>query len=123
MATGRRFLGGQIRLAQRSWADVAPELEFFLARLWDSEANGIPAGFNNIDPEDIQAGVAADPGEESSGWAAANHQHAVLTDIPVPVGFVLDAGTSSALSRADHVHTIAQEVLDEILAFAFLGYR
>lgn len=104
MATGRRFLGNQVRLARRSWEDVAPELEFLLQRLWESEANGIPAGFNNIVPSQIEAGVIGDPGLESSGWAAADHIHEVLTAAATDLANANAEGTANELTRADHKH-------------------
>ena len=80
-AVGRRFLGNKVRLARRSFADVAPELEFLLDRLWDAETNGIPAGFNNLVPTTIdQDDLLGDPGNENSGWAAADHEHPVDAD-------------------------------------------
>jgi hypothetical protein len=95
MASGRRKLSGVIRFAGRSWEDVAPELENLFKRLWESEANGIPSGFNGIVPDTIEAtDLIGDPGTEGSGWAAANHVHPVDVD----------------------------SLLESALAFAFLGY-
>lgn len=95
MAAGRRRLGGVIRFAGRSWEDVSPELEHLFKRLWESEANGIPSGFNGTIPETIDAtDVVGDPGSENAGWAAADHTHPVDVD----------------------------SLLESALAFAFLGY-
>jgi len=104
MASGRRFLGNQVRLSRRAWEDVAPELEFMLQRLWESEANGIPAGFNNIVPETIEAGVAGDPGLENSGWAAADHVHPVSTAAATNLANANSEGVASSLARSDHKH-------------------
>src|SRR5574341_447739 len=91
-------------MARRAWEDVGPELERFLRKLYDSETNGIPAGFNNVNPTNVQAGTTGTPGTEASGWAAANHQHPVLTGAGTNLANANAEGTSSALARADHKH-------------------
>jgi hypothetical protein len=111
MASGRRFLGNQVRLTRRSWEDVAPELEFLLQRLWESESNGIPAGFNNVTPELIEAGVSGDPGNESSGWAAADHVHPVATASATDLANANAEGVASELARADHKHKRSTRLL------------
>lgn len=103
-AAGRRFLGNSIRLARRSWEDVAPELEFLLDRIWKSEAGGLPAGFNHVTPEAVEAGDAGSPGNETSGWAAADHTHAVTTGEPVGLANTNVEGSSGAVPRLDHQH-------------------
>lgn len=94
MASGRRFIPGDVRFAGRSWEDVAPQLEFLLGKLFAAEANGIPPGFNNLEPTTIVADAVGSPGNLNSGWAAADHEHPVDTDA----------------------------VLERAYAFAFLGY-
>jgi hypothetical protein len=109
MPGGRRFLGSVPRLTGRSWEDASRNLEDFLRRLWDSEADGIPAGWGEeVTPSGVEAGSLGSPGEENTGWAAANHEHPVDTDIPEDVGVKIPQaeGTSPSLSRADHVHTV-----------------
>lgn len=107
MAVGRRWLGVLPRLTGRAWEDVAQGLEEFLRKLWDSEADGIPAGFGkDTIPSTIQAGVPSETGDLNSGWAAADHVHGVSTDDPSPLGVDItpEEGTSVSIARADHVH-------------------
>jgi hypothetical protein len=96
-------LGGSVRLARRSWEDVAPQLEFLLNRLFDSEGGGLPAGFNGVIPEPIEV-VPGDPGTESSGWAAADHVHPVSTASATGLDNANSEGTAVELARADHKH-------------------
>lgn len=70
---------------------------------------GIPGGFKDEDPTDIQAGVDADPGAQGDGWASASHTHHVETAAPdaLVLGQVSDEGDGTALVRADaHPDTI-----------------
>jgi len=73
--------------------------------MFDSENDGLPAGFKGIVPLEVQAGIIGDAGEESAGWASSTHEHAARTAAPTYLG-LYDAleGTSSALARADHIH-------------------
>lgn len=124
MADIRRFSLADVPLmARRAWEDVGPELERFLRKLYDSETNGIPAGFNNVTPTDIEAGVAAGPGTETSGWAAADHTHNILTGIAsvlTPVS-VSSEGVSPAMARADHSHDMSR-VMADVMTKVSLGF-
>lgn len=104
MASGRRHLTGEIQLTRRAWEDVAPQLEDWLKRLWDSTENGIPSGFNNTVPQTITVGSVGDPGLETAGWAAADHDHPVVTGVPSGLANANDEGTSEAVPRLDHKH-------------------
>lgn len=104
MASGRRFLTKEIQLTRRAWEDVAPELEAWLKRLWDSESNGIPAGFNNIFPTQVTPGSTGHPGNETQGWAAADHDHSVITGPPAGLDNSNVEGSSSGIPRLDHQH-------------------
>jgi hypothetical protein len=105
MADIRRFsLMDVPSMARRPWEDVGPELERFLRKLYDSETNGIPAGFNVVVPTAITPGVDGDPGTERSGWAAADHEHPVTTAPATDLANANAEGTASALARSDHKH-------------------
>lgn len=105
MSLGRRLLTNIPQLTRRAWEDVAPELERFLRRLWESESNGVPAGFGNIVPPPIVPGDAGSEGTgNTSGWAAADHEHPVATGTPSLLDNALGEGTSSAIPRLDHKH-------------------
>jgi hypothetical protein len=105
MAKGRRLGLQAPQLVGRDPETYNFELQRFLEALLDGDDDGIPAGFNDVDPTTIEAGVEADPGVENTGWAAADHTHAVATEAPVPIGKVLAEGTRAYLARSDHVHT------------------
>lgn len=100
----RRFTGAELRLVRRSWEDVAQELEEYLRKLLYQITGGIPAGFNNVTPTNINANDVGSPGTEGSGWAAADHTHDVDTDTAVGLANANAEGTSGALARADHTH-------------------
>lgn len=124
MATGRRFLGTVPRLTRRPWEDVASQLEDFLRRLWDSEADGIPAGFGDVVPQTVEAAtgtVTGSPGTENQGWAAADHDHVASTGSAVALdpSSVNGEGVSSALARADHTHDTSA-LVDESMIFAII---
>ena len=124
MATGRRFLGSVPELTKRAWEDVAPGLQDFLRKLWDSEADGIPAGFNEQVPTTVEAGVGTgigDPGTEGAGWAAADHDHVASTGTPIGLDptSVNDEGVSTALARSDHSHDVSA-LVDESMIFAII---
>jgi hypothetical protein len=92
------------RLTRIGWESAAQPLEDFLRWLYQAWGEGIPPGFLKSNPTTIEAGVSADPGEELSGWAAADHTHAVSTADPVIIGTDNDEGSSASLARADHTH-------------------
>jgi hypothetical protein len=104
VASARRLLGYFPQLERRAWEDVAPELSRFLRRLFDSENDGLPAGFKNTTPETVDADGVDSPGVESSGWAAANHDHDISTGVAVGLGNASAEGVSAELARASHVH-------------------
>jgi hypothetical protein len=91
-------------LTRRAWEDVAPQLEDFLRRLWDSESNGIPAGFNGYVPTFVQPGDTGDPGLENDGWASASHEHPVITGNPAGLDNANIEGSSDGIPRLDHQH-------------------
>lgn len=101
---GRRLLGYFPQLERRAWEDVAPELSRFLRRLFDSENDGIPAGFLDLTPTTVEQDEVSSPGTEITGWAASNHDHPVATTAAVGLGNASAEGTGSELARADHVH-------------------
>lgn len=112
MATGRRFLGTVPRLTRRAWENAAQELEDFLRRLWASESDGIPAGFNDVSPSTVEAQVGTqlgDPGTEGLGWAAADHDHSASTATPIALDpdSVSAEGTEPTLARSDHSHDVS----------------
>lgn len=117
MATSRRFLPPVPPIAGRPIETTAPPLEAWLKRVRDLLDNGLPAGFNDVDPTQIQAGVAADPGEEGDGWAAASHVHDIYTAAPGPITFGTTAaeGTSAALARSDHRHDTTGLTFDPVV--------
>ncbi len=103
---GRRFPNDVPKLDGMPWNAIAGALERYLRRLKDG-VSGIPGGFKESDPTEIQAGDTADPGTESASWAAADHTHAVSTDTPedlTATGADSAEGSSTSLARADHVH-------------------
>lgn len=53
----------------------------------------------------VQAGDIAIQGV-GPGMATRDHQHAVETAVPVPIGTVESEGTGTALARADHTHSL-----------------
>jgi hypothetical protein len=105
VSTGRRHTDPVPKLTRRAWEDVASELEGWLRRIFGSEADGIPSGYNEYLPTTIEAGDVGDPGLGNSvGWAAADHEHPVGVDIPSGLANANVEGTSTALVRADHQH-------------------
>lgn len=124
MASGRRFPFAIPILTGRAWPDVAHQLQDFLRRLYDSESDGIPPGFNSRMPTTVEAGVGTglgDPGTEGSGWAAADHDHVATTGVPVALdpSSVNTEGTATELARADHEHDVSA-LLDESMIFAII---
>lgn len=105
MGDVRRFsIEGVPVLAKRAWEDVGPELERFLRKLFDSETDGIPAGFKGTVPSTIEAGVLGSPGTELAGWMPPDAVHPVLTAAATDLANANAEGTSNALTRADHKH-------------------
>lgn len=103
-ATSRRLTITTIRIVGRHPDDYAEELQRFLEKLAKQVHGGIPAGFNEETPTRVEADVSADPGTETAGWAAADHQHDVAVESAGGLGNANAEGSSNALARADHVH-------------------
>lgn len=124
MASGRRYPFPVPGLAGRPWPDVASQLQDYLRRLHDSEADGVPPGFNDRIPEPVEAGIGTglgDPGTESLGWAAADHDHVATTGVPVALtaASTNDEGTDTALARADHTHDVSA-LSEDALVYAII---
>ncbi len=111
MATGRRHLPSPPRLSYRDYREYAAELEEFLTRLYDSEADGIPPGFNDTVPHDVEVGSAGDAGTENAGWAAADHEHPVDSNTPSDLGTANAEGSAVTPSRSDHIHRVLMRVV------------
>ncbi len=98
----RRFTGTVPRLVRHSWEDISKELQEFLEKLFLQVLGGIPPGFNNVTPQNINANNTAAAGAEGDGWASASHVHDVDTAAPSnPTGKTPVEGVSGALMRAD----------------------
>jgi len=105
----RRISQNGLRLVGRAWNDVARELQEILQALLDSNDNGLPAGFGDVTPDTITPDSSGDAGDETKGWAAADHDHPIATDTTAALGSAASEGTSTSFSRADHVHKRAIE--------------
>lgn len=105
--SSRRFLGPIPSLTRRAWEDISSDLDRFLRRFREAWDDGIPPGFNDTTPEDVEVGGES-AGSQSEGWAAADHVHSASVAAPVEVGVELAAeeGTASSLSRSDHRHGV-----------------
>ena len=103
MASGRRPTGFRPQVINQPWGyPVQRELQDWIDSQWASDADGIPAGFEDVTPTTVEADVTSDPGTESEGWAAADHSHGVTTGAPTnPTGTAAAEGTGAALMRAD----------------------
>ena len=113
MAIGRRRLQHEIQLTRRAWEDVAPELQDFVNRLWEAQADGLPAGFNSVLPENVQAGDAGSVGQESSGWASGDHAHPVISGPPAGLANADLEGSSVGIPRLDHQHKRDIRILED----------
>lgn len=118
MASARRLLGYFPQLERRAWEDVAPELSRFLRRLFDSENDGLPAGFKNTTPEQVNADGSDSPGPESAGWASALHDHDIATSTAGGLGNASSEGASAELARASHVHKRDVRIKEDDADFA-----
>lgn len=121
MARGRRWLRNIPILTRRPWEDVAQNLEDFLRSLWASESDGVPSGFENKTPTTVEAGLIGDPGNESEGWAAADHDHVALTGTGTALTptSVNAEGIATTLARSDHSHDTSA-LVDEAMIFAII---
>lgn len=119
--TGRRWLGPKPQIIGRPPEDYARDLQRVIDRLWDSDTEGIPAGFKDVLPEPIGAGATADAGTETEGWAAADHVHAPVTGSAVALdpASTSSEGTGSALARAAHTHDVSA-LVDESMVMAII---
>jgi hypothetical protein len=102
----RKLSLANIQLAGRPWEEVSFELQRFLEALNAAQDDDVaPTGFEAHTPEEVQAGVAADPGPEEDGWASGTHRHAIETDAAIDLQDAPSAeGTGTALARAAHIH-------------------
>lgn len=120
---GRRWVGAVPPLIGRTWNESARPLYEFLRKLWASEADGIPAGFEDQTPTQVAAGATASAGTENSGWAAADHTHDVAT--AAASGLEPDStnaeGSSASLARADHAHDMSK-VMADVMSKVSLGF-
>jgi len=120
--TSRRLPPRPPRVVGRPWNDVTRELQAWLEKLIDAVAEGVPGGFSNSNPSTILPDSTGTPGTESSGWVAANHVHAIATDITVALGTAAAEGTSTSFSRSDHVHKRAIETTNSGLVRRRLNF-
>lgn len=113
MSVGKRFARAVPRLTRRAWEDVASQLEDFLNSLRSNDL-GVPGGNTTSTPETVRAGTAAATGDESTGWATGNHNHAAQTATASALSGLSTSqeGVSTSLARADHSHGVAQLVTD-----------
>lgn len=123
MAQGRRRLGEVPGLIGRAWPEVARPVYEFLRKIWDSEADGIPAGFGNTPPNTIVAGSTASAGTENAGWMAADATFAIFTApaSSLEPDSINTEGSSVAVSRADHVHDMSK-VMADVMSKVSLGF-
>jgi hypothetical protein len=95
------------RIVGRNPTEYAQELQEFLEKLHANITGGIPPGFNDIAPPDIEGGVSAAAGAESDGWASASHQHALDTaGTPGTVATVSAQGDGPSVSLNAHTHRL-----------------
>jgi len=103
MAIGRRFVDNVPNLI-RPWNDSRRELMEYLRKQRDSTNNSIPSGFLGNTPVTVLVGGTADPGNQSSGWMAADAQLVIDSDTPLGLANANTEGTDSGAARADHQH-------------------
>lgn len=102
MAQGRRVGRKKVRVIGRTWNDVQRDIQEALDELLESNDDGIPPGFRDVTPEEVNAGDEGDPGTATQGWAAADHEHSVETAAPSnATGTAAAEGSGTALMRAD----------------------
>lgn len=108
----RRFSGDAVRLVGRAFEDVAQELQELLEKLLNQITGGIPAGFNDVTPAELELNAAADPGAETEGWAAADHVHALDLLLSLKGHILSHNGTSYvvvALGGAPNGHVLTAD--------------
>jgi len=74
---GRRRLGPPPRITGRGVNTYLVELQEWLHKLWHSESGGVPSGFKEITPTTLDPNAPPSTGNETNGWAAADHVHAL----------------------------------------------
>jgi hypothetical protein len=80
-------------------------VEGFLGAVQDSEDDGLPAGAATTDPETIEHGATADPGDPEDGWAAVGHVHELSTEgTAQPIGITTSKGSGPGVAAVDHTH-------------------
>ena len=85
---------------------------------------GLPAGFGaTVLPLAIEAGATGSKGQETSGWAAANHQHPIVTGqaSALSLSSTSTEGAGAGLARAGHTHDMSR-VGTEVLIRVSLGF-
>lgn len=99
-----------------------------LLDLWKHVVNnhiGVPGGFFAEDPSDLDANREPGPGTEASGWAAADHVHALVVGPPTnATGTAASEGSGAALMRASA--TIKQGIVTtkgDVLTFSTVPAR
>lgn len=104
---GRRINSVIPRLPGRPWNDVAEEFQTWVDEVSDAQDNGLPPGFSDTTPSTVEIGSSGSPGDEATGWAAADHDHPVGDPgPPADVGAAASEGSSTTPAREDHVHKI-----------------
>ncbi len=121
--TTKRLFDTAPRIAGRDPKTYAQELQDFLERLFAKVVGGIPAGFNEVVATEVEAGVSASAGTESTGWSAADHQHSVLTGSAAALTPLSTSteGSGLALARADHSHDMSQ-VMGDVMSKVSLRF-
>ncbi|MCP4900201.1 MAG: hypothetical protein GY906_24785 [bacterium] len=104
MANSRRVMANIPRLTRRPWEDVSRDLEEYLRKSKEAWSDGLPPGFNNLNPTVIAPDTVSSPGTEATGWAASDHAHFVAVATAVDLGAATSEGVASFLARSDHVH-------------------
>lgn len=122
----RRFPPPLPQSADLPWEQARRAI--FEALRWARDAaSGIPGGFQEQDPSTIEPDAAADAGTESSGWAAADHEHAIATAQPLALSLGVSGseGDDTSFARSDHVHdtnTLRSEIIALIEEEAYLSW-
>jgi hypothetical protein len=92
------------RLTGRPWEDANRDLEEYLRKFKEAWSDGVPPGFNSVNPTIIAPDTASSPGSELNGWAAADHAHFVAVGIAVGLANANAEGSAASLARSDHEH-------------------
>jgi hypothetical protein len=112
VARERRFPGSVPRLVGKVPSEYDPnyfsmqwdKITKFLYKLGDSVTGGIPAGASTANPSSIEPNAVADPGSYTSGWAPADHVHAIATGVASGLADANAEGSATSFSRSDHQH-------------------